>query len=232
VRRGHEYGLVAPDVSFDFGRMMERKDEVVLQMRSGVEAACKRKGVKVITGEGRVEGETVVVGDQTFPFLQYNSEGKASYGDRTRKDWRDYHADWLYDEAKKKLIDPPKGKSFEIQCASCHYSGYTLTPTVEGGFVAGAANDPNGEADIDGDGMPNELNIGCEVCHGPGSAHSKAPRRSRRSARSRMCSGLWPGRGRARASAQAARKSCSSGVSSSVTPLAARNSGCHCVAAM
>lgn len=121
------------------------------------------------------------VGDQTFPFLQYNSEGKASYGDRTRKDWRDYHADWLYDEAKKKLIDPPKGKSFEIQCASCHYSGYTLTPTVEGGFVAGAANDPNGEADIDGDGMPNELNIGCEVCHGPGSAHSKAPRRSKAS---------------------------------------------------
>ncbi len=68
VRRGHEYGLVAPDVSFDFGRMMERKDEIVLQMRSGVEAACRRKGVKVITGEGRVEGEAVVVGDQTFPY--------------------------------------------------------------------------------------------------------------------------------------------------------------------
>jgi predicted CXXCH cytochrome family protein len=40
--------------------------------------------------------------------------------------------------------------------------------------VAGAVNDPNGEADIDGDGVPNELNIGCEVCHGPGSEHAKS----------------------------------------------------------
>jgi predicted CXXCH cytochrome family protein len=42
--------------------------------------------------------------------------------------------------------------------------------------VAGAVNDPNGEMDIDGDGVANELNIGCEVCHGPGSAHMKSPK--------------------------------------------------------
>jgi predicted CXXCH cytochrome family protein len=116
------------------------------------------------------------VGNETYPFLQYNTEGKDSWANRTRKPWRDYHGDWLFDEAKGKLKDPPKGKSFEIQCASCHYNGYTLTPTVEGNFVAGAANDPNGEMDIDGDGVPNELNIGCESCHGPGSEHAKAPR--------------------------------------------------------
>jgi len=117
------------------------------------------------------------VGAETYPFLQYNTEGKDAWADRTRKPWRDYHGDWLFDEAKGKLKDPPKGKSFEIQCASCHYTGYTLTPTVEGNFVAGAANDPNGEMDIDGDGIPNELNVGCETCHGPGSEHAKAPRR-------------------------------------------------------
>lgn len=121
------------------------------------------------------------VGDSTYPFLQYNTEGQDSWGDRTRKPWRDYHGDWLFNEATNKLIDPPKTKSFEIQCASCHYTGYTLTPTVEGGFVAGAANDPNGEADIDGDGTPNELNIGCETCHGAGSAHSKAPKKMKAS---------------------------------------------------
>lgn len=114
------------------------------------------------------------VGDATFPFLQYNPEGKDAYADRTRKPWRDYHADWLFSEATGKLIDPPKTKSFEIQCASCHYTGYTLTPTVGGGFIAGAANDEQGEADIDGDGVPNELNVGCETCHGAGSAHAKA----------------------------------------------------------
>jgi predicted CXXCH cytochrome family protein len=109
-----------------------------------------------------------------FPFVQYNAAGNDAYADRTRKQWRDYHADWLYDEQTKKLANPPKKKSFDIECASCHYTGYTLTPTVAGDFVAGAVNDPNGEADIDGDGVPNELNIGCEVCHGPGSEHAKS----------------------------------------------------------
>jgi predicted CXXCH cytochrome family protein len=114
------------------------------------------------------------VGDSLYPFVQYNSTGKEEYNDRTRKPWRDYHADWLFNEGTNKLIDPPKAKSFENECASCHYTGYTLTPTVAGGFVAGAVNDPGGEADIDGDGIPNELNIGCEVCHGPGSEHAKS----------------------------------------------------------
>jgi predicted CXXCH cytochrome family protein len=110
-------------------------------------------------------------GDFLFPVVQYNSKGDDGFADRTRKQWRDYHADWLYNEQTKKLADPPAAKAFEKQCASCHYTGYTLTPTVGGDYVAGAVNDPNGEADIDGDGVPNELNIGCEVCHGPGSAH-------------------------------------------------------------
>jgi hypothetical protein len=114
------------------------------------------------------------VGDSNYPFLQYNTEGNNSYADRGRKEWRDYHGDWLFSEATNKLVDPTPAKSFEIQCASCHYTGYTLTPTAAGGFVAGAVNDPNGEADIDGDGVPNELNLGCETCHGAGSEHAKA----------------------------------------------------------
>ncbi len=52
------------------------------------------------------------------------------------------------DQAKGKLKDPPKGKSFEIQCASCHYTGYTLTPTVEGNFVASLKEDTG--RDLDG----------------------------------------------------------------------------------
>lgn len=113
-------------------------------------------------------------GANLFPFVQYNPLGDEGFADRGRKPFRDYHADWLYNDETKKLTDPPMKKSFESECASCHYNGYSLTPTVGGGFVAGAVNDPNGEADIDGDGVPNELNIGCEVCHGPGSAHVKS----------------------------------------------------------
>jgi len=115
------------------------------------------------------------VGDHLYPFVQYNPTGKEEFKDRARKPWRDYHGDWLFDAASNKLVDPPKAKSFEKECAACHYTGYTLTPTVGGDFVAGAVKDPNGEADIDGDGVPNELNIGCEVCHGPGSEHVKSP---------------------------------------------------------
>jgi predicted CXXCH cytochrome family protein len=120
-------------------------------------------------------------GDQLFPFVQYNTKGDESFADRGRKTWRDYHADWLYNDETKKLADPPKKKAFDIECAACHYTGYSLTPTVAGTFVAGAVNDPNGEADIDGDGIPNELNIGCEVCHGPGSEHVKAPKEKKAS---------------------------------------------------
>lgn len=115
------------------------------------------------------------VGDHLYPFLQFNQNGSNENADRTRKVWRDYHADWLFNETTGKLVDPPKAKSFEKECASCHFTGYSLTPTVSGDFVGGAVNDPNGEADIDGDGVPNELNIGCEVCHGPGSNHGRAP---------------------------------------------------------
>ena len=67
-RRAEEYGIVAPEVSVDFPKMMSRKDEIVLKMRQGVEGACKRKGVEVVRGEGRVEGDEVVVGDQRLPF--------------------------------------------------------------------------------------------------------------------------------------------------------------------
>ncbi|MDO8281019.1 MAG: cytochrome c3 family protein [Thermodesulfovibrionia bacterium] len=115
-------------------------------------------------------------GDYLFPFVQYNLMGDEGFADRTRKPFRDYHADWLFNAETMKLTDPPKKKSFEVECASCHFTGYSLTPTVAGDYVAGAVNDPNGEADIDGDGTPNELNIGCEVCHGPGSEHVKAPK--------------------------------------------------------
>ena len=114
------------------------------------------------------------VGDALYPFVQFNAKGKEEYKDRSRKTWRDYHGDWLFNAGTNKLTDPPKKKAFEKECASCHFTGYSLTPTVSGGFVAGAVNDPNGEADIDGDGVPNELNIGCETCHGPGSEHVKS----------------------------------------------------------
>lgn len=119
----------------------------------------------------------VRVGSNLFPFVQFNQNGDDSFADRGRKPWRDYHADWFYNEQTNKLADPPQAKSFDKECASCHFNGYTLTKTAKGDYKAGASNDRNGEFDIDGDGIPNEINMGCETCHGPGSAHDKANER-------------------------------------------------------
>ena len=116
------------------------------------------------------------VGANLFPFVQYNTKGDNANGDRTRMVWRDYHADWLFNEEAGKLANPSQAKSFDKECASCHYNGYTLTKNAAGDYIAGSANDPDGEMDIDGDGTPNEINMGCENCHGPGSAHVKAPK--------------------------------------------------------
>jgi len=119
------------------------------------------------------------VGRNLFPFVQFNQLGDDAYADRGRKVWRDYHADWLFNETTGKLSDPAPAKAFDKECAACHYNGYTLTKDAAGNYIAGAASDPAGELDIDGDGKPNEINLGCETCHGPGSVHADGPKSTR-----------------------------------------------------
>ena len=108
-----------------------------------------------------------------YPFLQYQHEGDDTYYDRTRNQWRDYHADFFWDSTTKKFKYPPKTKNIEANCMACHATGYSyFTDTVTGERLANAANDKNGAYDINGDLIPDEINTGCEVCHGPGSQHA------------------------------------------------------------
>jgi dihydrolipoyl dehydrogenase len=60
IRRAAEFGISVPEPGIDFPRMMERKEEVVLKMRSGVAAACKRHKVDVVKAQGIVDGDAVV----------------------------------------------------------------------------------------------------------------------------------------------------------------------------
>jgi dihydrolipoamide dehydrogenase len=68
VRNAAEFGVTVGEPKIDFGRMMARKEEIVLKMRGGVEAACKRKNVAVIHGQGVIEGDAVVVDGKRYSF--------------------------------------------------------------------------------------------------------------------------------------------------------------------
>src|ERR1019366_1905091 len=64
IRRAGELGLRVGEVEVDFPRMMERKEEVVVAMRGGVEAACKRRKLRVVRGAGVLEDGVVRVGTE------------------------------------------------------------------------------------------------------------------------------------------------------------------------
>jgi dihydrolipoamide dehydrogenase len=68
IRRAPDLGIDTGPVTIDFPRMMRRKEEVVVTMRGGVEAACKRRKVRVVKGHGVLEDGVVRVGDERFEY--------------------------------------------------------------------------------------------------------------------------------------------------------------------
>ena len=68
VRHAEDFGISVGEPRIDFARMMARKEEVVLRMRNGVEAACKRKAVRVVKAQGRVDGDAVVADGTRYEY--------------------------------------------------------------------------------------------------------------------------------------------------------------------
>lgn len=114
-----------------------------------------------------------------YPILQYQSAGDEDKYDRTRKQFRDYHLDFFWDNNGTTTVGtddviktPDVSKNIQRNCMGCHATGYTqFVDSGTSEVLCDSVEDPAGEYDIDGDGLINDLNIGCETCHGPGSEH-------------------------------------------------------------
>ena len=124
-----------------------------------------------------------------YTVLRYNMTGRDNRLNRTRRVWHDYKfylwwapgGDARYGTADDLLTPPPiNTNTVQTMCASCHLTGWErYEDQTTGQFLVRAVNDPGGAMNIDDDPELDEINIGCENCHGPGSEHVANQGRSR-----------------------------------------------------
>jgi len=65
ANEGEKFGVVAPDVSFDFAKLKARKEGIVGKLRKGIAGLLKKNRIELIEGEAAfVDASTVQVGDR------------------------------------------------------------------------------------------------------------------------------------------------------------------------
>lgn len=116
-----------------------------------------------------------------YTLLRYNMTGRDTRLHRERRLWQDYKfwmwwaagADGRYGTGDDVVTAPPiNNNAVQTMCAACHLTGWErYQDKTSGEFLVRAANDPGGEVNIDDDPALDEINVGCESCHGPGSQH-------------------------------------------------------------
>ena len=124
-----------------------------------------------------------------YTVLRYNMTGRDNRLHRERRVWQDYKfymwwsagGDKQYGTPDDALTSPPiNNNAVQTMCAGCHLTGWQrYQDKATGQLLVRAVNDPMGEMNIDDDPEPDEINIGCESCHGPGSEHVANGGRSR-----------------------------------------------------
>jgi predicted CXXCH cytochrome family protein len=124
-----------------------------------------------------------------YTVLRYNMTGRDNRLHRERRVWQDYKfwmwwsagADARYGTSDDLLTAPPVNtNAVQTMCAGCHLTGWErYQDKATGQYLVRAVNDPGGEMNIDDDPELDEINVGCESCHGPGSDHVANAGRSR-----------------------------------------------------
>jgi hypothetical protein len=120
-----------------------------------------------------------------YTVLRYNMSGRDERLNRTRRVWHDYKfwlwwaagVDGAFGSADDVLTSPPvNNNAIQTMCAGCHLTGWErYRDETTGQYLVRAVDDPAGEVNIDDDPAMDEINIGCENCHGPGSEHVAEP---------------------------------------------------------
>ena len=124
-----------------------------------------------------------------YTLLRYNMTGRDNRLNRERRVWHDYKfymwwsagTDERYGTTDDVLTAPPVNtNAVQTMCAGCHLTGWErYQDKATGQFLVRAVNDPAGDMNIDDDPQLDEINVGCESCHGPGSEHVANGGRSR-----------------------------------------------------
>lgn len=124
-----------------------------------------------------------------YTVLRYNMTGRDNRLHRERRVWQDYKfymwwsagGDARYGTSDDALTAPPvNNNAVQTMCAGCHLTGWErYQDKATGEYLVRAVNDPAGDTNIDDDPELDEINIGCENCHGPGSEHVANAGRSR-----------------------------------------------------
>lgn len=124
-----------------------------------------------------------------YTLLRYNMTGRDERMNRNRRVWHDYKfwywwaagTDGRHGTTDDVITGPPVNtNAVQTMCASCHLNGWErYQDQATGQYLVRAVDDPAGEMNIDDDPAMDEINVGCENCHGPGSEHVANPEGSR-----------------------------------------------------
>ncbi len=122
-----------------------------------------------------------------YVVLHFNPDGNDERLNRDRRVWQDYYFTQFWSAGKDNIFGtvddaikapPINSQTLQATCGACHANGWErYVDNATGELLMRGVNDPGGELNIDDDPEMDEINIGCEKCHGPGSQHIKSPGR-------------------------------------------------------
>lgn len=61
IKEGERFGIFAPDVRFDYEKILEYKEETSANLRQGVEQLFKANGVTLVRGKGTLQSDKTVI---------------------------------------------------------------------------------------------------------------------------------------------------------------------------